>query len=322
MIAASIITARALAPVEQSIQGWRSLSRCKQAYQNLHSFLDGHSPDKPTTELPAPHGHITLHNVFALPAMNVKPEQGEEPLIRNVSLRVEPGSVLGIAGPSGSGKSTLMRLMLGVVPALRGVVRIDGAELTHEVQAQFAPFIGYLPQDVELFDGSISENIARFTQASDEQVVSAATLAGAHQLILTLPDGYETKVGPGGLNLSGGQRQRIGLARAVFGSPKMVFLDEPTSNLDDIGTAALLNTVKYLKEHQVTVVLIAHQPRLFLMTDNLAVLQNGVLERFGPTKEVLEALKPKNPPAVKTAAIGSNALATNTKITSKQEGKS
>jgi ABC-type protease/lipase transport system fused ATPase/permease subunit len=280
-----------LAPVEQSIQGWRNLSKAKESYANLDLFLHVQEARETVTTLPEPSGHLMLQNVFAIPAIDGKGEQGEEPLIRNVSLALQPGQVLGIAGASGSGKSTLVRLMAGVILPMRGTVRVDGAELTRSLQTQFSQYIGYLPQDVELFDGTIAENIARFSDASDEAIVRAAQLAGAHELILSLKEGYQTQVGPGGRNLSGGQRQRVGLARALFGSPKLVFLDEPTSNLDEPGTMALLNAVQQLKKEGMTIVLIAHQPRLFLLTDLLAVMKQGVLETLGPTREVLEALR-------------------------------
>jgi ATP-binding cassette subfamily C protein EexD len=313
MIAASIIAARALAPVEQSIQGWRSWSKTRESYTDLSEFMLQHHEDQASTQLPEPKGLISLHNVFAIPAINGQGEQGEEPLIRNVSLQLAPGTVLGIAGPSGSGKSTLMRLMAGVIKPLRGIVRIDGAELTHEVQAQFAKHIGFLPQDVELFDGTVAENIARFTEAPDEAVVKAAQMAGAHELILSLKEGYQTKVGPGGLNLSGGQRQRVGLARALFGDPKMVFLDEPNSSLDEPGTLSLIEAIKTIKQAMVSVVIIAHHPRLFLLADHLAVLNKGVLEKWGPTKDVLEALRAPAAQAKPAASASSNVAQKNLK---------
>jgi ATP-binding cassette subfamily C protein EexD len=291
MIAASIIAARALAPVEQSIQGWRNLSKARESYTRLKEFMAPYQQSENVTQLPALKGQITLQNVFAHPAIDAQPDKGEEPLIRNVSFILEPGQILGIAGPSGSGKSTLMRLMAGVLPAMRGKVRIDGAELVDAVRDQFAPKVGYLPQEVELFSGTIKENIARFTEASDEAVIKAAQLAGAHELILSLKDAYETKLGAGGLNLSGGQKQRVGLARALFGDPQIVYLDEPNSNLDEPGTLALTRAIQMLKTNGSTVVMIAHHPRLFMLSEKLLVLNQGVMERFGPTKDVLEALK-------------------------------
>ncbi|KZY59309.1 hypothetical protein A3742_12730 [Oleiphilus sp. HI0071] len=291
MIAASIIAARALAPVEQSIQGWRNLSKARESYSRLKEFMAPYEASGNATQLPELQGQISLQNVFAHPALDAKPEQGEEPLIRNVSFNIAQGTILGIAGPSGSGKSTLVRLMAGVLPAMRGKVRVDGAELTEEARDQFAQKVGYLPQEVELFSGTIKENIARFTEADDASIVKAAQMAGAHELILSLKEGYDTKIGAGGVNLSGGQKQRVGLARALFGEPRIVYLDEPNSNLDEPGTLALTRAIQMLKAGGATVVLIAHHPRLFMLSENLLVLNQGVMERFGPTKEVLEALK-------------------------------
>lgn len=293
MIAASIIAARALAPVEQSIQGWRSFSKARESYSRLKDFMAPYDHEENATQLPELRGQVSLQNVFAHPALDAQPEQGEEPLIRNVSFSLSPGAILGIAGPSGSGKSTLVRLMAGVLKPMRGRVRVDGAELTEGVREQFAGKVGYLPQEVELFSGTIKENIARFTEAGDEAIIKAAQMAGAHELILAMKDGYDTKIGAGGVNLSGGQKQRVGLARALFGDPRIVFLDEPNSNLDEPGTLALTRAIQMLKANGSTVVLIAHHPRLFMLSDQLLVLNQGVMERMGPTKEVLEALKQK-----------------------------
>ena len=292
MIAASIIAARALSPVEQSIQGWRSFTRARESYNRLEEFMSAHAGSQGSTiQLPALQGRITLQNVFAHPAIESPPEQGAEPLVRNINLAVEPGSILGIAGPSGSGKSTLMRLMAGVLTPMRGVVRVDGAELTADVRGQFSQETGYLPQEVELFPGTIRENIARFLEVDDSAVICASQQAGAHELILSLKDGYDTRIGAGGVNLSGGQKQRVGLARALFGNPRIVFLDEPSSNLDEAGTLSLTSAIQQLKAEKVTVVLIAHHPRLFMLTEQIAVLNAGVLELFGATKDVLDSLR-------------------------------
>lgn len=290
MIAASIIIARALAPVEQSIQGWRSLAKTKQSYLSLTRFMEGYEAVADTTQLPEPKGDIAFQNVVSV-AQN---ETGEKyPIIRNLSFKVNAGDAIGITGPSGSGKSSVVKLLLGISQPVSGNVRIDGAQMTKSVREQFSTHIGYLPQEVELFDGTVSENIARFTEGFDEEVIEAAILAGAHELILSLPKGYETIVGPSGSNLSGGQRQRIGLARAVFKKPAMVVLDEPTSNLDQEGCAALLNVLSVLQRRETTVVMVAHQYHLFKFMNKIAVIKGGQLEMYGPRDDVLTQLQPK-----------------------------
>ncbi len=291
MIAASIIIARALAPIEQSIQGWRSLSKTKQSYASLVNFMEGYKPPGQSIVLPDPKGHIALQNVVALSPNSAPPRRT---IIKNITLAIQPGESVGITGPSGSGKSTLAKLALGILQPVSGSVRIDNAEMVPDVRDQFSAHIGYLPQDVELFDGTVAENVARFRGQGDELVVEAAKRASAHELILSLPSGYETAVGPSGENLSGGQRQRIGLARALYGKPKLVVLDEPTSNLDREGLVALSSALTRLKASRTTIILIAHQYELFLSLDKVAVIKSGQLELFGPTKEVLDALKPRS----------------------------
>jgi ATP-binding cassette subfamily C protein EexD len=291
MIAASIIIARALAPVEQSIQGWRSLAKTKQSYAELKEFMAGYAALEPSTQLPEPNGDIALQNVVSVA---VDENQERRPIIRNLSLKINVGDVVGITGPSGSGKSSVIKLILGIVQPSSGVVRIDGAQMNKDVREQFSPHIGYLPQEVELFDGTVAENIARFTEAEPEAITNAAITSGAHELILSLPKGYETRVGPSGSNLSGGQRQRIGLARAIFNQPSIVILDEPSSNLDQEGSVALLNTIDSLQQKNTTVVMVAHQHHLFRNMNKIAVIRAGQLEMYGPAQEVLNALQPKS----------------------------
>ena len=297
MIATSIIIGRALSPIEQSIQGWRSLTKVRESYQALELFLEDYEDLKQGVPLPAPTGHIKFQNVVALGGdigsnAHVKPK----PVIKNMSFELKAGEVLGVTGPSGSGKSTLAKLIMGVIQPISGTVRVDGAELTKAVQYQYSAYFGYLPQEVHLFDGTVAENIARFNDANPERVVEAAQLSGAHELILSLPESYETKVGPSGINLSGGQKQRVGLARAVYGTPALVILDEPTSNLDNEGRLAFMETAKRLKEQGTTLIVIAHQPSLFKSMDKLALVVDGQLQQFGPIKEVFDALSPKPNP--------------------------
>jgi ATP-binding cassette subfamily C protein EexD len=295
MIATSIIIGRALAPIEQSIQGWRSLTKVRESYHDLELFLEDYEDLKQGVPLPVPTGHIKFQNVVALGGGETTTNAETKPraVIKNISFELSPGEVLGVTGPSGSGKSTLAKLIMGVLQPVSGTVRIDGAELTKSTQYQYSAYFGYLPQEVHLFDGTVAENIARFNEADPSRVIEAAQLAGAHKLILSLPEAYETKVGPSGINLSGGQKQRIGLARAVYGFPALVVLDEPTSNLDNEGRIAFMETVKRLKDECITLIVIAHQPSLFKSMDKLALVVDGQLQQFGPFKEVMEALSGK-----------------------------
>jgi ATP-binding cassette, subfamily C, bacterial EexD len=219
------------------------------------------------------------------------------------------GDSVGIVGPSGAGKTTLLRGLLGVWPASHGVIRLDGADVFAWDRTELGPHLGYLPQDIELFEGSISENIARFGELDADQVVAAAQMADVHELILRLPEGYDTLIGASGGNLSGGQRQRIGLARALYGNPKLVVLDEPNSNLDELGEIALANAIQRLKMKQVTVVIVTHKPTILGQLDKLLILQEGQIVLYGPRLEVLAQLQknqpqPPPPTGTQTAASG------------------
>lgn len=302
MIATSIIIGRALSPIEQSIQGWRSLSKVRESYESLETFLEDYEDLQIAVPLPAPTGHIKLQNVVSLGGSGLvgSEESKPKPVIKNISFELKPGEMLGVTGPSGSGKSSLAKLILGVTQPLSGTVRVDGAELSRSVQHQYSAYFGYLPQEVHLFDGTVAENIARFIEADTGRVIEAAQMAGAHELILSLPEAYETKVGASGIHLSGGQKQRIGLARAVYGNPSVVVLDEPTSNLDNDGRLAYLSTVKRLKEAGTTMIVIAHQPSLFESVDKLALIVDGQLQEFGPFKEVVLAMSSKAQESKKT----------------------
>jgi len=317
MIAASIIIGRALAPVEQSIQGWRGLTKVKESYLSLKEFMTSYEVPNSTIPLPAPKGKVVFQNVVALADSTVEEGVRPQPVIKGVSFAIEAGESLGMTGPSGSGKSTLARLMLGINKPISGTVRIDGAELTSEVQRQFSLYFGYLPQDVELFEGTVAENIARFMEGDPAKVIEASQLSGTHEVILSLPDGYETRVGPSGTKLSGGQRQRIGLARAVYNRPSLVVLDEPTSNLDNEGRIALVETIKRLKEIGSTVVLIAHQPSLFSSMDKVAFVAGGQIQKIGPALEVIQELNPKRT-VVKDHAVTSKVIKARPKVSIKK----
>jgi len=281
MIAASIIMARALAPVEASINGWRGFLLARASYSRLNDVLKDYQDDSDKMSLPKPKGDLLLEYVCA------NPPNSDRTILSNISFSLPAGASLGITGPSTAGKSSLAKLIVGVWEPFTGHVRLDHAEISQWPSDQLGPYIGYLPQDIELFPGSVAENIARFGEINPKAVVEAAKLAAAHELILELPDGYETKIGEQGQNLSGGQRQRIGLARALYGEPSLIVLDEPTSNLDAEGEAAVRNALQKLKQMQKTVIVIAHRPTLIGGVDYLAVLQKGTLTAFGLTNEIL-----------------------------------
>lgn len=284
MIAASILMGRVLAPVEQAIGVWKNLVSVRSAYERLQKLLNAVPAREPGMSLPRPRGIIALESVVATApgSQNV--------ILRGVNAHIAAGEVVGVIGPSASGKSTLARLLVGVWPANSGKVRLDGADIHTWNKAEVGPHIGYLPQDVELFEGTIAENIARFAEIDSEKVVRAAQRAGVHDMILRFPKGYDTPIGPGGGFLSGGQRQRIGLARALYGEPVLVVLDEPNSNLDDVGEQALVKAVLDLKQQGSTVVVVTHRTNIVGVVDKLMVLREGVVQLFGPRDEVLAAL--------------------------------
>jgi len=284
MIAASILMGRILAPVEQIIGVWKNLITARASYERLQKLLATIPASAPSMQLPPPKGKIALENVVAM-APNTKTV-----ILRGINAAISAGEVIGIIGPSASGKSTLARLLVGIWPAMSGKVRLDGVDIFTWNKTEVGPYIGYLPQDVELFEGTIAENIARFADIDAEKVVRAAQRAGVHDMILHFPNGYDTPIGPGGGFLSGGQRQRIGLARAIYGDPVLVVLDEPNSNLDDIGEQALVRAVLDLKEQGSTVIVITHRTNIVSVVDKLMLLRDGALQLFGPRNEVVAAL--------------------------------
>jgi len=285
MIVCSILMGKALQPVEQAISTWRQSISTKGAYQRLDEMLQSAPPRGETLSLPAPRGALSLENVFAsAPGMQTT-------ILKGVSISIPAGDVVGVIGPSASGKSTLARLMVGVWQARAGTVRLDGADIFQWNKDELGPHVGYLPQDIELFEGSIAENIARFSEPDPQMVIDAAKRAGVHDMILRLPQGYDTRLGVDGASLSGGQKQRVALARAIYGNPRLVVLDEPNSNLDDVGEAALVETIKDLKARGATVILITHRMSVLNVVDKLLVLRDGVLTLFGPRDEVLKSLR-------------------------------
>lgn len=284
MIATSILMGRALQPVELAIGTWKQLISARAAYQRLEELLETYPARGSQMSLPRPKGQIGVENVIAVPP------GAPAAVLKGLTFAINPGEVVGVVGPSASGKSTLARVLVGIWPTQAGKVRLDGADVFQWNKDELGPHIGYLPQDIELFQGSIAENIARFGEIDSDKVIDAAKRAGVHDMILRLPQGYETMLGEGGGSLSGGQKQRIGLARAMYGNPAIIVLDEPNSNLDDIGEQALVRAIAGLKAAGTTVILITHRTSIINSVDKLLVLRDGTISFFGPRDQVLQAL--------------------------------
>lgn len=285
MIAASILVGRALAPVQQVIGVWKTWSTTRSAYARLTLLLKENPARAAGMALPKPLGAVAVEGVMAAPP------GAPAAVLKGLTFSMAAGDVVGIIGPSGSGKSTLARLLVGVWPAAAGKVRLDGADIYQWNKEELGPHIGYLPQDIELFGGTVSENIARFGEVDAEQVVTAAKRAGVHDLILHFPKGYDTVLGDGGAGLSGGQKQRLGLARAMYGDPSLLVLDEPNSNLDESGEAALVEAIKDLRQRGKTIVLVTHRTNIISVTNKLLLLRDGTAAGYGPTNDVLAALQ-------------------------------
>lgn len=300
MIAASIVMGRGLAPVEAAIGGWRGFLHARQAHARLLKEFGESPEDQVAMPLPAPSGRLVFEGVAG------GPPDARKATVRELTFTLEAGTCLGITGPSAAGKSSLVRLAVGVWRPLAGVVRLDGVSISDWTREDVGPHIGYLPQDIELFPGTVAENIARFGQIDPQKTVDAAQLAGAHQVILELPQGYDTQIGPGGFSLSGGQRQRIGLARAFYGRPALVVLDEPTSNLDAEGENAVRQAMDALRAAGRTVIVIAHRPAVLGGTDQLMVVQRGKITGLGPTAEVMPQITRRvvAKPAIEASGAG------------------
>jgi ATP-binding cassette subfamily C protein EexD len=296
MIVATFILARALAPSMQVVALWQQAMNARAAHKRLCEFLATAPAEKQGMKLPAPQGAVAVENlVLAVPGT-------ETIVLRGVSFALQPGESLAVIGPSAAGKSSLARALLGIWPPRAGAVRLDGADIARMPRDQVGQHLGYLPQDVELFEGTVAENIARLGAVDSEKVVAAAKDAGLHDLILHLPEGYDTPLGPGGRGLSPGQRQRIGLARALYGVPKLVVLDEPNSNLDSDGEAALASALVRLREMGVTTVIITHRANILAAVDRILLLRAGAVEAFGRRDEILPRLtRPAQPPRPVTA---------------------
>jgi ATP-binding cassette subfamily C exporter for protease/lipase len=285
VLMASIIAGRALAPLVQVIVGWRNVANTQEALARLETLLEKIPARKPGLPLPSPQGVLQVEQASAVaPGTNAL-------ILQNISFAVPPGKLLAVIGPSASGKTSLAHLLTGVWPCASGKVRLDGADIFTWNKQELGPNVGYLPQDVALFEGSIAENIARFSVPDSKKVKAAAKLVGLHDYILSLPQGYETDVGAEGAVLSGGTRQRVGLARAIYGLPRFVVLDEPNSSLDTVGEAALMTTLQALRAAGTTVIAITHRTALLVAADLILVLVNGESKLFGPAKDVLAAMQ-------------------------------
>ncbi len=303
MIASSILLGRALAPLDQAMGAWRNFSAARFGYTRLKARMESLPAEPERIRLPTPVGGLTVDR------LTYTPPGARHRVLLSISFSTEPGQATAVIGPSASGKSTLCRLLLGLAVPNAGQVRLDGADVAHWDPEQLGRHIGYLPQAVELFSGTVRENIARMVEAGDDEVIAAAKLAHVHDMIQQLPEGYETQLGDGGAPLSAGQRQRIGLARAVFGDPRLVILDEPNSNLDQSGESALAAAIEALKQRGAAVIVVGHRPSTLAQADLILLLKEGRVNAFGPRDEVLRKLREASAATLKPADTGPIATA-------------
>lgn len=296
MIASSIIVGKALAPFDNAIELWKSISGAMKSYKNINQVMNNYTPRDEAMPIPNVVGNLVVDNVnYALPMVNQKNSQAPlvpQYILKDLSFTVQAGEILAVIGPSAAGKSTLAKVIVGIWKVASGSIRLDGGEIYRWNREDFGKHIGYLPQGVELFSGTVRQNIARMMEdAEPEKVIAAAKLAGAHEMILHLPEGYDTDIGPIGANLSGGQRQRVGLARAFYGMPKLVILDEPNANLDEAGEQALSNALQQAKAMNTTVIVISHRPSVLSVVDKILLLQNGRIAAYGNIAEIQEHIQ-------------------------------
>jgi ATP-binding cassette subfamily C exporter for protease/lipase len=291
MIAASILLGRALSPVELGIATWRGFVSARSAYARLEELLRAHPARAETLALPRPGGAISVENlVLGAPGKR-------DPILKGLNFQVPQGALIAVIGPSAAGKSTLARALVGVWAPLNGAVRLDGADVHRWDKEELGPWIGYLPQDVELFEGTVAENISRFGERDSERIISAAKRAGVHDMVLHLPQGYDTPIGVGGMVLSGGQRQRVALARALYGDPALIVLDEPNASLDEAGDAALITALRALKDEKRTVFVMTHRANVLSIADAIMVLIGGTVQAFGPRDAIMKLTAAKSAPA-------------------------
>jgi ATP-binding cassette subfamily C exporter for protease/lipase len=303
MIVGSILGGRVIAPIVSFVAYWRTIANSVDAVNRLDTFLDAFPESKDTMKLPPPMGNLSVEGVVAAPP------NSQVPILKGITFRLPAGQSLAIVGPSASGKTTLARLITGIWPAMNGKVRLDGADIYQWKKNELGPYVGYLPQDIELFDGTLAENIARFGDVDMDKVRAATSIVGLDDFISGLENGYNTQVGDEGSFLSGGQRQRVALARAIYGVPKFVVLDEPNSSLDEAGDMALLNTLNYIKTQGTTLIVITHRIQVLSAIDYVMVLTDGQINAFGPRDEVLNTLNQKNQTAQNAAQVVNGAEA-------------
>ncbi|MCZ6910214.1 MAG: type I secretion system permease/ATPase, partial [Rickettsia endosymbiont of Ixodes persulcatus] len=294
MIMSSIIVGRALAPFDNAIDLWKSMSGAIKSYKNINNLFNTYTSRDEAMPIPNVEGHLTVENVYYAHPIPKHLPQPPVPkyILKGVSFAVQPGEILAIIGPSATGKSTLAKIIVGVWKESSGSVRLDNAEIYRWNREDFGRHVGYLPQGIELFSGSIKQNIARMKENADPQkVIEAAKIAGAHEMILRFPDGYDSDIGPAGSNLSGGQKQRIGLARAFYGNPKLIILDEPNANLDEAGETALASALKQAKLKGIAVLVISHRPSVLSVVDKILILQDGAVAVYGTEEEIQKHFK-------------------------------
>jgi ATP-binding cassette subfamily C protein len=295
MIASSIMVGRALAPFDAAIETWKQITTATKSYERLKETFAKLSVRPESMSLPKPEGRLVVENIFFAPPA-ATPQAMMKYTLRGVSFNLEPGEVLAVIGPSAAGKTSLAKLLMGVWKPMSGVVRLDGADVFSWKRNEFGEHVGYMPQGIELFNGTIKDNIARLrADANPEDIVLAAKMAGVHDMILRLPNGYETDIGLGGSMLSAGQRQRIALARAFYGHPKFLVLDEPNANLDELGEMALVQAIQNAKANKITTIIISHRPSILSSVDKILILQEGTVVAFGPRNEILARLNQRQP---------------------------
>jgi PrtD family type I secretion system ABC transporter len=293
VIAASMLITKSVAPIQKLVAHWKDIVLARQAYDRLNALLADDVKGVERMQLPPPAGRLEVSHATAVPPGAAKP------VVVDIEFKVEPGQALGVVGPSASGKTCLTRLLIGVWRPVRGSVRLDGVELADWDHDDVGPFIGYVPQEIEFFEGSVAENIARLGPVDPEKVIAAARLIGMHDTILGFPQGYDTRVGDTGFALSGGQRQRLAIARALYGSPRYVVMDEPNANLDEAGENVLIEAIRQLKAGGASIVVTTHRPRIVGVADNLLVLRGGRQVGYGPTRDMIRAVRQLQ--AVRTA---------------------
>jgi ATP-binding cassette subfamily C exporter for protease/lipase/ATP-binding cassette subfamily C protein EexD len=285
VMAASMLISKSVSPIQRLIVNWKDIVSARQSYERLNELLREDIQREEHMKLPAAEGHLTVEKAASVPP------GGRNPVLVNIDFAIQPGEAMAIVGPIAAGKTSLVRMLVGIWKPAAGHVRLDGVEISDWDHAELGPQIGYVPQDIELYEGSIAQNIARLNEPDPEQVIEAARMIGIHEEILSFPEGYDTKLGSTGFALSGGQRQRVAIARAFYGMPKYIVMDEPNANLDEVGEGQLAEAIERFKAQGSTVVITSHRPRLVSIVDKLLVLRNGQQVGFGPAKAMLESVR-------------------------------